>query len=376
MGQRAAPGGHPGGGGIRHGHDHDQGAAGRDPGRALRRHLGAADGQGPARATGGFGVTEVSRVGVRLYVAVGRGGAPPTSFDITSITGHRTAAGRPVIVAHVNNTGGRAIDLSGTVRLADGPGDTSSGPFPAQQIVTLAPGQSWNMTFAAAEEPARWLLAGHGHAGERDNQGHRDGHRPARADRGRAGGPCPRRSGSGWRSAAWSSSSWSLWGGTRCSSAAGSFRPDRQATAARPGRSASMAGRPGRSGRLPPQPAPAAGDDGGEQAEREHGEACRGVRQHVPGGVPCPGCRRGRGGGGQPVKVSRADDRAAGAGQRGAGHGGQAQQRRRRPGDPGDDAEGPLAARPGAWPTSSRARSRRRRDHWRKRTEVRRTGSG
>jgi hypothetical protein len=97
---------------------------------------------------GESGVTEVSRVGVRLYVAVGRGGAPPTSFDITSITGHLTDAGRPVIVAHVNNTGGRAIDLNGSTRLADGPGGTSSGPFPAQRIVTLAPGQSWNMTFA------------------------------------------------------------------------------------------------------------------------------------------------------------------------------------------------------------------------------------
>ena len=94
------------------------------------------------------GVTEVSRVGVRLYVAVGRGGAPPTSFDITSVTGHLTDAGRPIIVAHVNNTGGRAIDLNGSARLADGPGGTSSGPFHARRIVTLAPGQSWNMTFA------------------------------------------------------------------------------------------------------------------------------------------------------------------------------------------------------------------------------------
>jgi hypothetical protein len=95
-----------------------------------------------------LGVTEVSRVGVRLYVAVGLGGAPPSSFDITSITGHLTDAGRPVILAHVNNTGGRAIDLNGSARLTDGPGGTSSGPFPAQRIVTLAPGQSWNMTFA------------------------------------------------------------------------------------------------------------------------------------------------------------------------------------------------------------------------------------
>jgi hypothetical protein len=95
-----------------------------------------------------FAVIEVSRVGIRMYVAVGRGGAPPTSFDITSITGHWSATGQPVIVAHVNNTGGRALDLNGTVRLAGGPGNTSSGPFHAQKIATIAPGQSWNVTFA------------------------------------------------------------------------------------------------------------------------------------------------------------------------------------------------------------------------------------
>ena len=102
----------------------------------------------PVRA-GESSVTEVARVGVRLYVAVGRGGAPPTSFDIVSVSGHLTHARQPVIVAHVNNTGGRAIDLNGSVRLTDGPGGTSTGPFLAQRIVTLAPGQSWNMTFAA-----------------------------------------------------------------------------------------------------------------------------------------------------------------------------------------------------------------------------------
>lgn len=96
----------------------------------------------------GLGLTEVSRVGVRVYLAVGQGGSPPTSFDITSVSGRVTKSGQPLIVAHVNNTGGRAIDLDGTVSLADGPGNTSSGPFPSQQIVTLAPGQSWNMTFA------------------------------------------------------------------------------------------------------------------------------------------------------------------------------------------------------------------------------------
>jgi hypothetical protein len=104
----------------------------------------------------GFGVTEVSRLGIRVYLAVGRGGVLPTSFAITSITGQRSASGQPTVVAHVENTGGRAIDLNGSLRLTGGPGNSSSGPFPAQAIVTLAPGQSWNMTFA----PPRSLPGG------------------------------------------------------------------------------------------------------------------------------------------------------------------------------------------------------------------------
>jgi len=100
------------------------------------------------RAVSGIGVNEVARVGVRVYLAVGQGGAPPTSFAITSITGHRAASGRPSMVAHVKNTGGRAVDLNGSASLTRGPGNTSAGPFPAKQIITLAPGQSGNITFA------------------------------------------------------------------------------------------------------------------------------------------------------------------------------------------------------------------------------------
>jgi hypothetical protein len=96
----------------------------------------------------GFGINEVARVGVRIYLAVGRGGAPPTSFAITGITGGRSAGGRPDILARVDNTGGRAVDLSGTATLSDGPGGASAGPFAARQIVTLAPGQSGDITFA------------------------------------------------------------------------------------------------------------------------------------------------------------------------------------------------------------------------------------
>jgi hypothetical protein len=96
----------------------------------------------------GFGLTEISRVGVRVYLTVGRGGTPPARFDIDSITGRRLRGGQPAVTAHVTNTGGQAIDLDGSARLTSGPGDTSSGPFPAQKMVTLAPGQSWNLAFA------------------------------------------------------------------------------------------------------------------------------------------------------------------------------------------------------------------------------------
>ena len=46
-------------------------------------------------AASGLGLDEVSRVGVRIYLAVGRGGAPPVSFAIGSVSGHRSADGRP-----------------------------------------------------------------------------------------------------------------------------------------------------------------------------------------------------------------------------------------------------------------------------------------
>jgi hypothetical protein len=98
-------------------------------------------------AANGLGVNEVARVGIRVYLAVGRGGALPTNFAIASITARRSAAGWPSIVAHVENTGGRAVDLSGTARLTGGPGNSSAGPFRGQQIITLAPGQSGNITF-------------------------------------------------------------------------------------------------------------------------------------------------------------------------------------------------------------------------------------
>ena len=89
-----------------------------------------------------FAVLEVSRVGVRIYLAVGPGGPPPTDFAITSIVGGRGRSGSPQVEAKVRDTGQRAIDLGGSLRLSDGPGNASAGPFPFQSGLTLAPGQS------------------------------------------------------------------------------------------------------------------------------------------------------------------------------------------------------------------------------------------
>ena len=68
--------------------------------------------------------------------------------------------GALVITAQVRNTGGRAVDLDGTAWLTGGPGGTSAGPYPVRQVITIAPGQSYPVTFI----PGRRLPAGPWHA--------------------------------------------------------------------------------------------------------------------------------------------------------------------------------------------------------------------
>ena len=90
----------------------------------------------------GKGVVQVSRVGIRLYLSVGPGGAPASNFSIDSLTAERAANGSALVVATVHNTGGRALDMNGTLTLAKGPGGLSAGPFPASLGVTLAIGDT------------------------------------------------------------------------------------------------------------------------------------------------------------------------------------------------------------------------------------------
>jgi hypothetical protein len=92
------------------------------------------------------GITQVSRVGIRLYLSIGPGGAPASEFTINSLTGKRSADGQPVVVASVHNTGGRALDMNGTLQLSSGPGGLSAGPFSATLGTTLAIGATEPIT--------------------------------------------------------------------------------------------------------------------------------------------------------------------------------------------------------------------------------------
>jgi hypothetical protein len=94
----------------------------------------------------GGGVSSVSRVGIRIYLSVGPGGAAATSFSIDSMTAQRDVDGVPFVTAQVHNTGERAIDLSGELALTNGPASLSAGPFPVRSVATLPIGGSGAVT--------------------------------------------------------------------------------------------------------------------------------------------------------------------------------------------------------------------------------------
>ena len=83
------------------------------------------------------GVTLITRVGIRIYLSVGPGGSPAADFAIDSLTAERSTEGLPTILATVHNTGGRALDMSGNLKLVAGPGGLRAGPFRADLGTTL-----------------------------------------------------------------------------------------------------------------------------------------------------------------------------------------------------------------------------------------------
>ena len=91
---------------------------------------------------GATGVIVVNRVGIRIYLSVGTGAEPASDFTIESLTAERLNTGEPAVKAQVHNTGGRALDMSGSLELHNGPGGLSAGPFKAVLGTTLGIGQT------------------------------------------------------------------------------------------------------------------------------------------------------------------------------------------------------------------------------------------
>jgi hypothetical protein len=96
----------------------------------------------------GGGVVQVSRVGIRMYVSIGPGGPPAADFTIDSLTAERLGGGQPTVLASVHNTGGRALDMNGTLQLLAGPGGLSAGPFPVTLGTTLGIGDTEPVSIA------------------------------------------------------------------------------------------------------------------------------------------------------------------------------------------------------------------------------------
>lgn len=91
-------------------------------------------------------VRMVNRVGLRIYLDVGPGGEPRSDFHIANVAAARAADGTPQVLARVRNTGGRALDMSGSLVLINGPGSLSAGPYSANLGLTLGVGGSGQIT--------------------------------------------------------------------------------------------------------------------------------------------------------------------------------------------------------------------------------------
>jgi hypothetical protein len=76
-----------------------------------------------------------------VYLSVGAGSEPPTSFRLDSFAPRLDPDGTPAVTVDTCNTGGRALDLTGDLVLSEGPGGTSAGPFTTVAATTLAPSE-------------------------------------------------------------------------------------------------------------------------------------------------------------------------------------------------------------------------------------------
>ncbi|MDG4808906.1 hypothetical protein O7634_19340 [Micromonospora sp. WMMD1120] len=85
-------------------------------------------------------VTQIHRVGIRVYLDIGPGGEPPTDFRIDGLAAEPGPGEFPVVTATVTNTGERALDMTGTLTLSKAA--VRAGPFKVTNGVTILPGQN------------------------------------------------------------------------------------------------------------------------------------------------------------------------------------------------------------------------------------------
>ncbi|GAX54229.1 peptidase [Streptomyces olivochromogenes] len=103
---------------------------------------------------GADGVRLVTRTGIRLYLSVGGDNPRSAAFKVNTMTAARNPAGDAIVVAQVHNTGGRAVDLSGTLNLSKVSGNLTAGPYKVKLGTTLAPGQSEPVTVPVTDQVA------------------------------------------------------------------------------------------------------------------------------------------------------------------------------------------------------------------------------
>jgi hypothetical protein len=96
-------------------------------------------------AVQGTGIEEVNRVGIRMYISVGAGPAPPADFTIGPLTAAGSQSPAQALVAEVHNTGGRALDIEGQLVLVDPTGRRTEAPFPVSGA-TIGIGQTAPVT--------------------------------------------------------------------------------------------------------------------------------------------------------------------------------------------------------------------------------------
>ena len=110
-------------------------------------------------ATNSGPIAAINRVGIRMYVSIGGDNPPPTSFVVDTLTASRNPDGTAVVSAQLHNTGGRAIDASGSLTLTSTTGSINAGPYAATLGTTIAPGDTEPVTIEIADEVAAgpWL---------------------------------------------------------------------------------------------------------------------------------------------------------------------------------------------------------------------------